>query len=288
VIFFKYVSPQLHYSLSRDVLFESELDSFRGMELSARLNLGIGLPIETLANVTLALKHHRSQLCAWKSKHPESKDELETAELNIFTIEQFLTKLDGDHSELLLEVEVLKNSLVDLKSKYSNLEDLLKRETAKREQLQIDFLELKTSAEADKKAAQHESEKQKSIIRAFDLIRMYRYYFAEKIVGGDWGRFCEKYYEFEDDVYRNIKPQRDFDAFLAPFDAQLVNGLTISTIMKASDDRHAIAHANIRSAANQKAFLDECSTFDFVDCQSKLIASKILPVLEKISLKRMC
>ena len=168
---------------------------------------------------------------------------METAASNIFKIEQFLTKLDGDHSGLLLEVEVLKNSLVDLKSKYSNLEDLLKRETAKREQLQIDFLELKTSAESDKKAAQHESEKQKSIIRAFDLIRMYRYYFADKIVGGNWGSFCEKYYQFEDDVYHNIKPQCDFDEFLKPFDKKLVNGLTISHIMEASDDRHAIAHA---------------------------------------------
>ena len=49
----------------------SELDSFRGMELYARLNVGIGIPIETLANVTRTLEHHRSQLCAWKSNHPE-------------------------------------------------------------------------------------------------------------------------------------------------------------------------------------------------------------------------
>jgi len=269
----------------------------------ARINLGIGIHIETLADLDQALEHHRSQLRAWKTKRPEA-DELEIAESNIINIEKLVSKFDADNSRLLLEVEELKNSLNDLK-------DLLKKETAQREKLEIDFLEFKNSAEADKNASRHErekleidflefknsaeadknasrheSEKQKSIIRAFDLIRMYRYYVADKIVGGNWGRFCAAYTLFEDEVSDKIKSQSDFDAFLKPFDDQLVNGLTISLIMKVSNERHTIAHADIRSVRDQKAFLEECSTVDFVDSKSNLIASKILPELKKCSLKR--
>jgi len=69
----------------------------------------------------------------------------------------------------------------------------------------------------------------------FDLIKMYRYKFAEKIVGEDWTRFCEKYYQFEDDVYHNTTLQSDFDAFPKPSDEKLVEGLTISHLMKVSD-----------------------------------------------------
>jgi len=319
----------------------------------ARINLGIGIHIETLADLDQALEHHRSQLRAWKTKRPEA-DELEIAESNIINIEKLVSKFDADNSRLLLEVEELKNSLNDLK-------DLLKKETAQREKLEIDFLEFKNSAEADKNASRHErekleidfqkfknsaeadknasrherekleidfhefknsaeadknasrherekleidflefknsaeadknasrheSEKQKSIIRAFDLIRMYRYYVADKIVGGNWGRFCAAYTLFEDEVSDKIKSQSDFDTFLKPFDDQLVNGLTISLIMKVSNERHTIAHADIRSVRDQKAFLEECSTVDFVDSKSNLIASKILPELKKCSLKR--
>jgi chromosome segregation ATPase len=159
----------------------------------------------SLTTAIQALGHHRSKIVHWKLKHPESMEEFDTAALNIHQIEQFLTKLDGDHTGLLLEVKVLQNSLTDLKNKYSNLEDLLVRETAKREQLEQEFQELKTTSAADKLAAQHESDKQKSIIRAFDLIRMYRHYYAESVVGGNWGNFCEKFYEFEQDVFQKKK-----------------------------------------------------------------------------------
>ena len=99
--------------------------------------------------------------------------------------------------------------------------------------------------------------------------------------------FCEKYYSFRDDVEDKIRSQHDFDAYLKPFDNQLVgDGLTISLIMEVIKDRHDIAHSNIRSASEQKAFLEECSRIDFVDAKSKFIASKILPQFENISLKR--
>ena len=264
----------------------NELDSFpRSLKVSTQVNVSIN--INSLTTAIQALGHHRSKFSHWKLKHPESMEEFDTAAVNIHQIEQFLTKLDGDHTGLLLEVKVLQNSLTDLKNKYSNLEDLLVRETAKREQLEQEFQELKTTSAADKLAAQHESDKQKSIIRAFDLIRMYRHYYAESIVGGNWGTFCEKFYEFEEDVFQKKRTQTEFDAYLKPFDDKLVSGLTFAQIMKLTDERHGIAHTDIRSAAKQQAFLKECSEVDFADYQSKLIASKILPQLRTVSLRRM-
>jgi len=63
-----------------------------------------------------------------------------------------------------------------------------------------EFNEFKVKAEQDKTTTKEKLEIQQSIIRAFDLIRMYRYYVVESIVGGDWGRFCEVYYRYEDNV----------------------------------------------------------------------------------------
>lgn len=266
----------------------TELDSFAGrLEVSTQVNVSIINNINSLTTAIQALGHHRSRFARWKLKHPESMEEFDTAAANIHQIEQFLAKLDGDHTGLLLEVKVLRNSLTDLKNKYSKLEDSLLRETAKREQLEQEFQELKSTSAADKLAAQHESDKQKSIIRAFDLIRMYRYYFAEKVVGGNWGGFCETYYQFEDDVYQGEKTQTEFDAYLKPFDDQLVSGLTFAQIMKLTDERYEIAHTDIRSAEKQKAFLKECSEVHFTDYQSNLIASKILPELGTVLLRRM-
>jgi hypothetical protein len=186
------------------------------------------------------------------------------------------------HSELLVEVNVLKTSLTDLKTKHFHLEDQLLREKAMIEQLEKRFEELKIKTDAD----HLESEKRKPLVHMFNLIRMYRKYYVEGIVG-DWGRFCETYYKKEEDVFHRRIIQSDFDAYLKTFHEQLVSGITMSMIMKISDDRHAIAHHDIRSAANQQAFLTECATIDFIDSTSKNIALKLLPELAKVSLSRM-
>jgi len=245
------------------------------------------IKINSLKSAIQALEHHRSNFARWKLKHPESMVEFEMAALNIRQIEEYLTTIHEEHRGLLLEVKVLQNSLTLLKNKYSNLEDSLARETAMREQLEKEFQDLKATSAADKLAAQHESDKQKSIIRAFDLIKMYRYYFVESIVGGNWGNFCEMFYEFEDDVFQKKRTKEEFEAYLKPFDDQLVGGLTFAQIMELTDKRHGIAHTDIRSAVKQQAFLNECSKVDFTDPKSFLIASKILLHLRTVSLRRM-
>ena len=284
--------------MGQEIKIESEL-------LSIRVYGGIVIPMDSLANIIRALEHHRSQLSAWETKPPPDLNDFEIAASNIFKIERFLTKFDSDYFGLVLE-------------EYSNSDDLLKKEIAgrensedlfKKEIVSLDDLHKKLIASRENEfeklksiihemqhefeklkliihEMQHESEKQKSIIRMFDLISIYRFYVVEKIVGGNWARFCREYNAFEDDVYDKIRSQHDFDAFLKPFDDQLGDGLTISLIMDAMEDRHKIAHSSIRSASNQRAFLEECLRIDFVDTKSKFIASKILPQLKNISLKR--
>jgi hypothetical protein len=176
-----------------------------------------------------------------------------------------------------------KRSLADLKTKHFHLEEQLLREEVMIEQLEKRFDELKMKIDAE----HLESKKRKSIIRAFDIIRMYRKYYVERIVGGDWGLFCETYYGMEEDVFHGRTTQLDFDEYLKTFDDQLVSGITMSMIMKISDDQHDIAHHDIRSAANQQAFLTECATLDFIDPTSNIIASKLLPELAKVRLSRM-
>ena len=243
----------------------------------------VGIPIDSLENVIRALEHHRSQISAWNTKPPVDLNEFENAASDILTIEQFLTKFNSKYSGLVLEVRDLKNSLADLNTKYSNLEDQLKTEIAKTDYLK----DLLTTEIAKTDKMKLESDTQKSIIRVFDLISMYRFYVLEKIVGGNWKRFCEEYNAFKDDVEDKIRSQHDFDAFLKPFDNQLGgDGLKISLIMEVIKVRHDIAHNNVRSASEQKAFLEECSRIDFVDTKSKFIASKILPQFENIALKR--
>ena len=253
---------------------KTELDSVSG-RMTVSTQVGIG--INSLATAIQALRHHKSQFAAWKLKHPTSAEEFSTAADNILQIERFLTKLDADHTDLLGEVKSqlsLQDNLNDLKSKYSTLE--LRHST-----LELEFREFKLTSAA-------ESEKQKSIIRAFDLIRMYRKYYAEDIVGGDWGSFCEEFYRREEDVYLGNITQSEFDAYLKPFDDRLEDGLTFAQIMKLTGDRHEIANTYIRSSSNQQAFLAECSKVEFnMEFQSDLIASKILPALKTVSLRRM-
>ena len=109
----------------------------------------------------------------------------------------------------------------------------------------------------------------------------YRFFVLKNVVGGNWGRFCEEYYAVLADVDDKIKSPEDLNAFLKPYDDQLVeNDLTILQRMEVIADRR-------RSATKQRAFLDECSTFTFADTKSEFIASKILPHLKSIStLKR--
>ena len=57
--------------------------------------------------------------------------------------------------------------------------DALKKETASRENLEGRLKHL----EHDFDEMQLECERQKSIIRVFDLIRMYRFYVLENVVG---------------------------------------------------------------------------------------------------------
>ena len=175
----------------------------------------------------------------------------------------------------LLELKVLQSSV-------ANKHDVLMRETAK---IKKEIQEFQMTLAADKQAAHHESEKQQSIIRAFDLIRMYRFYYAVDIVGGNWEDFCEKYYEFEDEIFEGKRTQAEFDAYLKPFNDQLVSGLTFAQIIKITYERQNITHINC--AAKQQAFLKECSEVVFADFQSNLIAAKILPELQHVSLKRM-
>jgi hypothetical protein len=266
----------------QEIKKESEL-------LSTRVYGGIGIPADSLVNVIRVLEHLRSQLNAWKTKPPPDLNEFEISASYILKTERFLTEFESDYSGLVLEVKDLRYNLADLKIKYSNLEikcsnldDRLIKEIASREQLEDRLMKEISSREQ----LQYESEKQKSIIRVFDLISMYRFYVLEKIVGGNWGRFCEEYNAFQDDVDDKIRSQHDFDAFLKPFDDQLADGLTISLIMDTIEERHEIAHSDIRSAKKQKAFLEECLRIDFVDTKSKFIASKILPQFENIALKR--
>lgn len=263
---------------------QSEL-SIVGTELD-NLPVVVGIKIDSLKTAVTALEHHRKKFAHWKLRHPQSAQEFQIAAENIRQIEQYLTHLDHDHSDLLIEVKVLRNSLAELKTKSSNLEDLLMRESAKRERLEQEFEEFKIASVTEKLAAERETERKESIIKAFDLIRMYRFYYAESIVG-DWKKFCEQFYKFEDEVFHGRKTQSEFDAFLKPFDDQLVSGLSFAQIMKMTDERHAIAHTDIRSAANQKAFLEECSVTNFADVQANSIACKVIPELQKISLRRM-
>eukprot|EP01035_Chromulina_nebulosa_P029522 gene29522-39127_t len=178
-----------------------EIIEHRG-DLATRVNveIGIGTPREIWA----ALEYHRSQLCVWQTK-PPSVNELKKAGSNILRIEQFLTEFNSNYSALVAEV-------TDLKLKYSYLEEALKKETASRENfedrlehLQHNFDEMKL-----------QSERQTSVIRVFDLIRMYRFYVLQNVVGGDWGKFCEEYFAVTADVEDKIKSQEDLNAFLKP------------------------------------------------------------------------
>jgi hypothetical protein len=254
------------------------------------LGIVVGVQIDTLDKAIMAIAHHQSLVSAWKVKYPESMSEFALAVSNIDKILLFLRSFKIEHTQLLVEVNFLKSSLYDLKLKHLHLEYRLLRETVMREQLEKKIDDLKKASDADRQNAQLESDKQKSIIRAFDLIKMYQHYIVEPIVlntfRGPWGRFCEKYYEMEEDVFNGLLTQSDFDNFLRPYDDQLVGGMTILKIMKTSDDRHAIAHHDIRSSSKQKAFLNECASVAFVDPASSFIASSILPELAKVSLHR--
>jgi hypothetical protein len=234
-------------------------------------NIGINHRLETLEDVVEALRHHRSRFNDWKVKHPESAADFDLAASNISAIENVLTKMMvGDHSKLLDEVKSLRKSLDEIQNK-------LQDEIRKRELLENKFYIM-----------EEEAEKQKSIMRAFDLIRMYRFYFlTETAVGMKWNLFCEAYYEWEDDVKeKQIRSQSEFDAFLKPLDDKLPSGLSIKQMMEITENRHDIAHHNINSASNQKAFLEECANAKFVG-DANFVASKILPELQTVKLTRM-
>jgi archaellum component FlaC len=251
-------------------------ESQESSEKDGYLTLQLSMNIDTLDKAIQALYFHKNQFSHWKSKHPESESDFTEAKSNIASIMSFLRRFKNEHSKLLDEVDLLRQGLDDLK-------DELLREKERRKQLESRFDKLKRKADAD----HLELEKQKSIIRAIDIIRMYRKYYVDAIVGEDWGRFCEDYYAREEDVFYGKQTQSDFDAYLKTFDDHLVDGVSMSMIMKMSDDRHAIAHHDIRSAHKQQEFLTECDAVDFIDSDSKIIASRVLPELKKVRLSRM-
>jgi predicted RNase H-like nuclease (RuvC/YqgF family) len=253
----------------------------------------VGHNLDSLTDAINALQHHQTLFGKWKKKHPESSSDFDIAAQNIQNIEHFLiTFRDTEYKNLLSEVKTLQETLEGLKIKYAGLEKRLEDEVGARLKLQADLekrledevgARLKLQADFDEykletEQAQH---KQQQLICAFDLVKMYRVYYLENIVG-NWGNFCETYQTYADEVEDGERTQDEFDAYCKSIDDRLGNGLRIATIMTLRDDRNKIAHTDIRSAKKQEEFVKNCVALQFIDPVVGEVTSKILLDLQKV------
>ncbi len=154
-------------------------------------------------------------------------------------------------------------------------------------------LELEKSArrKLDERVAHLEREERhmKKLLKLYDLCDLFNYYYTVPAIKSS-GKSSSSYKDFVSDysmlvaeVKDKEKTEADVDAFVSDVN-KCLNGIDVRLIIHACNERHELAHTDLRAKTDQERFLEECSTFDFGEHSN--FAKALHAELRKVTLRR--
>lgn len=134
---------------------------------------------------------------------------------------------------------------------------------------------------------EREEKHMKKLLKLYDLCDLFNYYFTVPAIKNSGKRsykeFVSDYSMLVAEVKDKEKTQDDVDAFVSPVN-QYLNGIDVRLIIQACNERHELAHKNLRAKTDQEKFLEECSNFDFGEDSN--FAKALRAEFQKVTLRR--
>ena len=210
--------------------------------------------IDQVTSVTVETVHENFDWCIGLE---EQKHEIDILKLEVNNLNHEVNSLKLENINLNHEVNRLKLENNDFKQKISSIEDKMNYDD--------------------------------QLLYLHDLIRMYRFYFADSIIINKfryekWGSFVEEIEDMKDKLESGEISESVFNNFVVPINKELQ--IDIISLLKFYEDRNSKCRSDIRSSTGQLAFINFVKTTNFYD-DFEPIVKKMLEKLEGVKLKRM-
>ena len=231
--------------------------------------------IDQVTSVTVETVHENFDWCIGLE---EQKHEIDILKLEV-------NNLNHEVNSLMLENINFKQENINLNDKVSSL--ILENNDFKQE---VNSLKLENNDFKQKiSSIEDKMNYDDQLLYLHDLIRMYRFYFADSIIINKfryekWGSFVEEIEDMKDKLESGEISESVFNNFVVPINKELQ--IDIISLLKFNEDRNSKCHSDIRSSTGQLAFINFVKTTNFYD-DFKPIVKKMLEKLEGVKLKRM-